>query len=163
MASLGKIDTRSSGTPVRIALVIEAVATLASGIAVIARPDLLVAHLTDESNITPLSLLLTQIVGVLSLVFGALCILALPNTPHAIASRQPLYVVLGLGELAVLVLLAWHLAFYDEALEASQRPATREGLWKGVQQMGPMIVWRAFVVFFKPGWFGRWIQDSKTA
>lgn len=163
MSTLGRIDPRFSGKPVRIALVIEAVATLTSGIAVIARPDLLVAHLTDESNITPPALLLTQVVGVLSLVFGGLCILAVPNTPHAIASRQPLYLVLGLGELGVLVLLAWHLAFYDDKLEASKRPATRQGLWKGIQQMGPMIVWRAFVVFFQPRWFGRWIPNEKTA
>lgn len=163
MTSSGRIDPQASGKPVRIALVIEAVATLLSGFAVIVRPHLLVSHLTDTSNITPLSLLLTQVVGVLSLVFGALCTLAVPNTPHAVASRKPLYWVLGLGELGVLILLVWHLALYDDAMLPSQMPATRQGLYKGIQQMGPMIVWRAFVVFVRPQWFGRWVQNEKTA
>lgn len=142
--------TYHPGTIIQRALILETTGTALAGLLVLLHPTAFLTFLVSSpsSAITPLAIGLTQWIAVLSFAFSIACAFSIPDTARAVQSRWGLYWTLGLGEAAMCVLFLWQMGREGEV------GLSREGLWMGVLQLGGAVLWRGFVIVFKPHWFG---------
>lgn len=157
MSSPVELDPSAPGTVVRRAFALEALLNLFT-LPLLFYPKSILSHVVDDpATITPITELLAQVFAVL--VVGALTpalLLGFPNTRQAIESRRAVYYVLGYGEFALILLLAWH------ALSGwEKRGLSQWACWGAIVFLIPPVLWRVFVLFFKPDMIGRYREYQR--
>lgn len=101
--------------------------------------------------------LLARSLGAVILALTPQLLLGYPNTKDCAAKRKIAYITLGVGEAALVPLLLW------EAFRASDK-SKAVGVWAGglgrraclvaAGNLVPLLVWRAYVFWVRPEWFG---------
>ncbi|KAH7085849.1 hypothetical protein BKA63DRAFT_27817 [Paraphoma chrysanthemicola] len=152
-------DPNNDGKIIRRAFLIEATLNLFT-LPLLTHPRLILSHiLLRPSSITPSTILFARFfAGIVvfgltsSLLFGA------RNTRNGIESRRPTYLLLGLGEAAMLPVLGMEVAKrggVDAAL--SVRAAV-----VSMAMLAPGLVWRVYVCGWRTEWLGRYREvDGK--
>lgn len=153
MSSQVEVDPSAPGTVIRRAFAIEAVLNLFV-LPLILYPRATLSHMIQNpAEITSTTTLLARAWG--GLVVGAFTpalLLGLPNTRAGIESRTTVYYMLGLGEMLLVPLLAWH-AGEDGGLSA-------KACMVAITNLLPPLAWRVYTLCCKPEWFGRY-RDVK--
>ncbi|OCK81936.1 hypothetical protein K432DRAFT_325292 [Lepidopterella palustris CBS 459.81] len=152
-----EVDPAAPGTVIRWALGIESAMNIVFGVYMMAAPDkFLNLMVSKPSDITPTSTAATQQYA--AVVFGMTVpmILGIPNTRRAIESRHSLYYMLGSAEVCII-----SLALYQAYGPGKGSGFSPDSLFSLITQLGPALLWRCFVLFKKPEWFGRYRENQK--
>ena len=150
-------DPSQSGSPIRFAFLLEATLNLFT-LPLITHPrPTLSLLLANPSHITPATILFARFFGGI-VVFGltSALLIGATNTRNGIESRRPTYVLLGLGEAALIpVLLA-------ELGKGRGEAALSTGMaWGGVACLVPTALWRVYVLGFRPGLLGKYWEGGE--
>ncbi|KAF2679927.1 hypothetical protein K458DRAFT_445600 [Lentithecium fluviatile CBS 122367] len=146
------------GTPIRRAFLLEATLNLFT-LPLLTHPrPILHLLLANPTHITPAAVLFARLFG--ALVLGAqtpALLIGATNTRNGIESRRPTYALLGLGEVACMLVLV------REVLkgEGGRDAALSDGVALGcVGVLAPTLVWRVFVLFVMSMLLGRYTEDG---
>lgn len=150
-------DPAANGATIRKAFVLEAIANLFSLPIITNTRSVLSTILAHPSrDINPASILLARMLG--GIVVGGLTsalLVGATNTRNGIESRRPVYLLLGLGEVALIPLLILDLLEGSgEGAALSQKAAAAS-----VAFLVPPLLWRAYVLFVRPDMFGRYKEE----
>jgi len=152
-------DPTVNGSTIRKAFVLEAIANLFSIPIITNTRSVLSAILAHPSrDINSTSILLARILGglVVSGLTSALLVGA-TNTRNGIESRRPVYMLLGLGEGALIpILILDLLEGGGEGAALSQKAAAGS-----VACLVPPLLWRLYVLFVRPDLFGRYTEETE--
>lgn len=99
---------------------------------------------------SPQACTLVTWIGALILGITPQLLLAIPNTPSAIAIRRIVYLNMLAGEVVLMVLIAWQAFMYEEAVLGMSRKA----LGFSFVNFGFLGAWRVWVFVCRPSWFG---------
>ena len=151
-------DPAYSGSTIRKAFVVEAVANLFTIPLITNTHFTLSMLLNNPAQINPSSILFARLFG--GLIVGGLTSALLAgsaNTRNGIESRRPVYLLLGLGEAFLIPLLV---------LELTKNGGPGAALSKKVAAASivclvPPLLWRLFVLFIRPDLLGRYTEEGK--
>ncbi|WVF72552.1 hypothetical protein IAT40_007369 [Kwoniella sp. CBS 6097] len=148
-------DSLHDGHPIRQAFLIEAILNLCS-FPLITHPRFVLSLLLNRpSDINPSLVLFVRLFG--GLVVGGLTpglLYGYQNTRQAINTRKQVYISLGLGEILLIPILIGELlkgGRYGAALSV-------KGSIGAIMCLAPPLVWRIYVLFFRPQLFGKYTE-----
>jgi hypothetical protein len=167
-----KTSPNTGSNALRIIFAVEAVANLVGAYSMITSPGSLLSSaiptpttlLTELNPLhthpvpSPQAQTLVTWIGALIIGITPQLLLAIPNTPSAIAIRRIVYLNMLAGEVALMVLIAWQAVMYDEMVLGMSRQA----LGFSFANYAFLMLWRVWVFVFKPQWFGdvKFVNDS---
>ncbi|KAF2495943.1 hypothetical protein BU16DRAFT_526480 [Lophium mytilinum] len=153
-----EVDPANPGNIIRYALGIESLLNVPfAGLALFYPAKFLALLATDSSQITPLAQIActfygTSMVGMtLPMAYGVF------NNRGAIESRPYSYLMLAGAEAGILTTALWVL--YGPGAATGFAP---DAAWSMIKQIGPAFLWRLFVFFRKPQWFGRYKEAKRS-
>lgn len=151
-------DPDKPGSIIRKAFLLEALANLFT------LPLLTHTHWTlslftlHPSQITPPTILFARLFGGI-VVFGltSALLVGATNTRNGIESRRPTYLLLGMGEAGLIPILLL------EAGKGGGKDASLSvrSAWVASGVLAGTLVWRCWVVFGKPEWLGRYMEEGE--
>ncbi|KAM5353119.1 hypothetical protein ACJ41O_000255 [Fusarium nematophilum] len=150
-----EIDPSAPGTIVRIAFAAESVVNFfILGFPMIfnAKKSLESMFLSDGQSATPQAASVFQLFGLNLLAMTAPMVLALPNKPGAIELRRLSYQMIATFEAAAVPLTIWQAWVGEEGSGFNPDKLT----WGFVVPMGVLGAFRAFVLYVKPEWMGKY-------
>ncbi|MCJ1385688.1 hypothetical protein MMC17_008811 [Xylographa soralifera] len=151
-----QIDPSAPGTTIGWALVVEAGISVFTGAFMVVKPFTLLQMISASSSPPdPLAAAMLQWLGGLTLALITPLLLAVPNTKSGIESRPVVYSTMLSMEVALLPLIAWQ-AMIGNTLSPKALANVAGGL------MGP-ILWRIWVLKYRPELMGRYTEDKKGA
>ncbi|MCJ1392961.1 hypothetical protein MMC18_005833 [Xylographa bjoerkii] len=151
-----QIDPSAPGTTIRWALIIEAGTSLLTSTFMLLKPFTLLQFISASSSPPdPLAASMLQWLGGLTLALATPLLLAVTNTKSGIESRPIVYSTMLSMEVALLPLLAWQ-AMTGSTLSPKALANVAGGL------MGP-ILWRLWVLGYRPELMGRYSENKKDA
>jgi hypothetical protein len=153
------VDPQNPGTVVRAELALESIANVPFAILALFYPRSILSHLmvAPTSTITPAAEGLLQFIGTATVMVSVLLALAWPNTRSGMDLRRPIYLGVVAGELGMLVIFAGWLVRGEEL-----SGFTRDGAVMSLLAMGPLALFRLFVIVVKPEWFGKYAVKEKA-
>lgn len=148
----------TTGIPLfRRALLLESAGNIFGGTVMILFPGLILKNITTSTTLsTPLASSLVQWMGALVLALTTPLILSYPNTTAGVAGRYITYWTLGMGEVALMAVMAGQAA-------AEQTVFNDAALLLSGATLGATLAWRVWCVFFRPAWIGSLAGSKKTA
>jgi hypothetical protein len=149
-------DPSAPGNIIRVALAFESILTVVVSAYYVFFPRHYLIHMMGAApaQTTTTALQFTQQYGAVGILIGAGVALFIPNTKTAIDCRQTLYLALLAFELFFIPLLLWQAFMMDGGMP-------KDSLLVVVGQFVPFIVWRVFVLGWKPAWFGHSREGKK--
>ncbi|APA16025.1 predicted protein [Sclerotinia sclerotiorum 1980 UF-70] len=156
LRGVGGVDPSAPGNIIRAALAFESLLTVGVGTYYMLFPRHYLLHTMGAAaaQVTTTAVQSAQQFGAMNVFIGATVGLFIPNTKHAIESRQMLYSVVLAFELLFPPLLVWQAFMMEGGM-------LRNSLLAAAGQFVPPIVWRIFTLGWKPEWFGRYQEGKK--
>jgi hypothetical protein len=154
-----KIAVVNKGTPIRIALALEALVTFAFATYLLVFPQHAVSQLaTTPKYAGPLAETLVQFFAMIS--YGMVLALAagIPNTAFSVNLRSPIYIYIAASETLLIGLFSWLEYSSGQHLTGVKEPIASFLSWNFVAMVG----WRVFVLTIVPEWFGSVEVVNKT-
>lgn len=144
------------GNIIRIALALESSFTVAVSAYYVFFPRHYLIHVMDAApaQVTTTALQSTQQYGAVGILIGAGVGLFIPDTKAVVDCRQTLYLALLVFELLFIPLLLWQALRMEGGMP-------RHSLLTAAAQFVPFVVWRVFVLGWKPEWLGRSPEGKK--
>jgi len=146
-----ELDPSAPGTVFRNAAMIEAFMNVFGGLTMLAFPVQCLKFVCHSYTITPTATNFIQWIGGLTLALTPQLLLAIPNTRGSIESRRSAYTTLLAGEAAIIPLIMLH---------GSNTQMTSNSLTASVVVLGLTSLWRLYMFFVRPDWFGRYKDVS---
>jgi hypothetical protein len=153
----------STGTTVlRSFLAFEAAANLIGAYSFITNPSSLLSSGAPASAINPIishpasfapsPQANTLVTWVGAMIFGLTTqlLLALPETPSTVAIRPTVYITMLAGKVALIAVMLWQAFVAD----TSSVGLTKKALGFCIANLSFWMVWRVWVLVFRPNWFG---------
>lgn len=150
-----------SFSPIQLALALEAGANIFGATLMLLYPCPILASLSSPpfcsaSNPNPTAVSATSIQllrWLAALVYGLTpqLLLALPNQKGARDKRWTVYVTLGAGEGALMVVMLWQAVMRKEGEGEGEGGLTRRALLGCLGGLMPFMVWRIWVLGVRPG------------
>lgn len=138
---------------IRTAFALEAAANIFGAACMLAFPHQILKSATPSTLLhqAPTAMSKTLLHWTAGLVLGLTpqLLLALPDTPRAMASRWMVYTTLLSGEVALVGLMAWQGVMKDESAVGMSNTA----LWLCGLNLGIISVWRVYAMVAHPEWF----------
>ncbi|KAF2800860.1 hypothetical protein K505DRAFT_227735 [Melanomma pulvis-pyrius CBS 109.77] len=151
------LDPNSRGTIIRYALGIESVLNLIFGALLFLYPTSVLEFLvSDHSLITPLSTSIVQIIAALIFALSIPMAFAVPNTRRGIEMRAPMYYYMGGAE----VFLTGLFAYFAFVKSEGETGLSADALVTLMVNLAPPLAFRAFVLWVKPGWIGKYADGG---
>ncbi|KAH7239421.1 hypothetical protein BKA59DRAFT_277032 [Fusarium tricinctum] len=150
-----EIDSSAPGTIVRIALAAESVVNVFMAASMIFNPikNFENTYLTDGQPVVSQTASLSQQFGPSILAMTVPMMLALPNKPGAIELRRISYQILSAYEILAVPITLWQAWV---AGEAGSGLNFNKVIWGLTVPMGVALGFRAWVLFLKPEWMGKY-------
>jgi hypothetical protein len=153
-----EVDPQAPGTVMRVALGIESLLNIPfGGMALFYPATFLKLLVSDPASITPAAEMCSRFYGVTVFGITAPMILGVFNNRAAIESRPYSYLMLAGMEFGMFATAAW--VIKGPGAASGFAPGAMRELYK---QIGPAFLWRLFVFFVKPQWFGRYREVNKS-
>jgi len=153
-----EVDPSAPGTVMRVALGVESLLNVPfAGMALFTPAAFLKLLASDPSSITPLAEMCSRYYGVTVVGLTAPMILGVFNNRAAIESRPYSYLMLASAEAGMLSTALWVIFG-----PGNSSGFATEAMWSMLKQIGPAFLWRLFVFFRKPEWFGRYREVKKN-
>lgn len=149
------IDPSAPGTIVRIVLAAESAYNIFLAIPMIfdAKEALGRMYLSDGKSAAPHAASIFQLFGISLAAMTVPMVLAIPNKPGAVETRRTTYQMLASFETLALPLSFWQAWVAGEAGSGLNPSKVIWGLGLG---MGVALGFRAWVLFVKPEWMGKY-------
>ncbi|MCJ1294291.1 hypothetical protein MMC34_005849 [Xylographa carneopallida] len=149
-----QIDPSAAGTTIRWALAAEAGINALTSAFMIFKPSTLLQMISvSSSSPDPVAAAMLQWLGGLTLALIAPLLLAFPNTKSGIESRPVVYATLLSMEVALLPLITWQ-AMTGHTLSSKSLVNVAATF------IGP-ILWRLWILWYRPELMGRYTEDKK--
>jgi hypothetical protein len=153
---------KANATVVRSAFAIEAAANLFGAFMMFTYPSeilhlcspssTLIPALSHPATSSPSPQARTLLTWLGAMVVGLTpqLILALPETPRAIASREMVYVTLLAGEAVLVAVMGWQGLVKGE----NETGVSGKALAICIANLAPLMAWRVYILGWKRSWFG---------